>query len=155
MHKAVLYKEVQGLHSNPVVRIVTIFVVLLPLVSLIDSGTLTEAFVFTLIIWLISLLLLFGQLKTEVREDGVYLKFFPFHWGFKRYNFSDIKQFQARTYKPILEYGGWGIRFGDGIAFNTHGNQGVQLILKDGRKILIGSQKAETLAAAIHQQMNS
>lgn len=57
-----------------------------------------------------------------------------------------------RTYRPISEYGGWGIRFGrSGRAFNMSGNRGVQLVLKSGRRVLIGSQRPEELAAAIHR----
>jgi hypothetical protein len=61
-------------------------------------------------------------------------------------------RWEARTYRPILEYGGWGIRyspFGQGCAYNVSGNRGVQLELADGQRILIGSQRAEELARAI------
>ena len=61
-------------------------------------------------------------------------------------------RWEARTYRPLLEYGGWGIRyapFGKGWAYNVHGSQGVQLELTNGKRILIGSQRAEELARAI------
>ena len=60
-------------------------------------------------------------------------------------------RWEARTYRPILEYGGWGIRYtmGRGWAYNVSGNQGVQLELASGKRILIGSQRAEELARAI------
>ena len=56
--------------------------------------------------------------------------------------------------QPILEYGGWGIRyspFGKGWAYNVRGNQGVQLELANGQRILVGSQRADELARAIGQ----
>ncbi len=57
-----------------------------------------------------------------------------------------------REYSPLAEFGGWGIRFGtEGRAFNLRGNRGVQLELKSGRKVLIGSQRAEELAEAIRR----
>lgn len=63
---------------------------------------------------------------------------------------SAIRNARARTYRPILEYGGWGIRFGArGWAYNVSGTQGVQLELEDARPLLIGSQRAEELAEAI------
>jgi hypothetical protein len=57
-----------------------------------------------------------------------------------------------RAYSPINEYGGWGIRTGArGKAFNMRGNEGVQLVLRSGQRVLIGSQRPEELAAAIHK----
>lgn len=101
----------------------------------------------------ITLAVLFSFLKmeTEVRADGLYVRFFPFHIQFKRFAAEDLSEHYARTYRPILEYGGWGIRCGwrGGRAYNVSGNQGVQLVLKDGKRLLIGSQRAEELADAI------
>jgi hypothetical protein len=62
-----------------------------------------------------------------------------------------IRSCTARRYRPILEYGGWGYRWGRGgsRAYNIRGNRGVQLVLQDGQKILIGSQRPGELASAI------
>ena len=49
-------------------------------------------------------------LVTEVRDDGIYIRFYPFHRDFQGYLWEDIESFEARTYKPVMEYGGWGIR---------------------------------------------
>jgi hypothetical protein len=92
------------------------------------------------------------KLETEVRSDGLYIRFIPFHIHYKRFAAGEIGEYYARQYKPIREYGGWGIRCGlsgRGRAYNISGNRGVQLVFKDGRKLLIGSQKAEKLQQAI------
>jgi len=90
------------------------------------------------------------NLATEVREDGLYIRFFPFHLSFHKIAREDIKEFHIRTYKPIREYGGWGIRYGrKGKAYNVSGNRGVQLRLSNGKKLLIGSQKPEELIEAL------
>jgi hypothetical protein len=61
----------------------------------------------------------------------------------------------ARTYKPLSEYGGWGIKYGrSGWAYNIIGDQGVQLELDNGKRILIGSQHAEELEQAINTYRN-
>jgi len=97
-------------------------------------------------LWLligIGLPLLFytARLITEVRTDGIYIRFFPFHLSFLRFAFDSIKFYEARTYSPIRKYGGWGIRYGwNGKAYNVSGNQGVQLELNNGKRILIGTQ---------------
>lgn len=92
------------------------------------------------------------RLITEVRKDGIYLKFFPFHRKFKIYLYNQIKSYEVRKYKPIREYGGWGIRYGfGGMAYNVYGNKGIQLILKSNKKILIGTQKPDEFYRAISQ----
>ncbi len=64
---------------------------------------------------------------------------------------AEIKECSVRQYRPIREYGGWGIRWSPsrGMAYSVSGNKGVQLELKNGKKILIGSQEPENLAGAI------
>ena len=90
------------------------------------------------------------NLTTEVRDDGLYYRFFPFHLTFRKIAWEDIKSCEARTYSPLREYGGWGIRWGaKGKAYNTAGNRGVQLELTNGSRILIGSRRSEELADAI------
>ena len=57
----------------------------------------------------------------------------------------------VEVYRPVLDYGGWGIRRGrDGErVLNARGDRGVRLHHFDGSKILIGSQRAEELALAV------
>ena len=100
------------------------------------------------------LTLLFYKLKliTEVGPDGVHIRFFPLTR--RKITFDSITSCKARTYRPIREYGGWGIRFSrKGNAYNVSGNWGVQLEFRQGRPLLIGSQRAEELADAINKYL--
>ena len=102
----------------------------------------------------IALVLYMSKLVTKVDSKHLHLSFPPFNFFMSRrlqyISLSDITYWQARTYSPILEYGGWGLRRGaSGRAYNMRGNQGVQLQLTDGTKLLIGSQRAQELANAI------
>ncbi len=93
-----------------------------------------------------------ARLVTEVRDDGIYIRFYPFHRGFHGFHWEEIESFEARTYRPVRDYGGWGIRFGSGgKAYNVSGNRGLQLSLGGwrSRQILIGSQRPEELARAV------
>jgi len=103
----------------------------------------------------IAALFLLLELQTEVRPDAIYVRFFPFHIRFKRFAREDLSECYARQYKPILEYGGWGIRYSlrNGRAYNVSGNKGVQLVFSTGKKLLIGSQSPEQLEAAIRSIM--
>ena len=95
------------------------------------------------------------KLETEVRPDGLYVRYFPFHIHFKRFGPEDLSEYYARQYKPILEYGGWGIRYSlrNCKAYNVSSNKGVQLVFKNGKRLLIGSQKADELETAIRSIM--
>ena len=96
------------------------------------------------------------KLETEVRSDGLYVRFYPMHIRFRKFTGENLAEFYTRTYKPIGEYGGWGIRCsftGKGKAYNVSGNKGVQLVLTNGKKLLIGSKKPDDLAAAIDKML--
>lgn len=100
----------------------------------------------------VALLFLCMALETKVADDGICIRFFPFVR--KRIAYDQIISFEARTYRPIAEYGGWGIRVRlRGTAYNVSGNRGVQLELANGTRLLIGSQRPDELADAIQTMM--
>ncbi|MCB9139550.1 MAG: hypothetical protein H6642_14505 [Caldilineaceae bacterium] len=66
---------------------------------------------------------------------------------------SDIVAAEPRTYDPLREYGGWGIRgvMGKKKAYTTTGREGVELTLRSGERLMIGSQHPGILAEAINK----
>lgn len=93
------------------------------------------------------------RLTTEVRNDGIYIKMWPLHQTFRRISWSEIERYEVKTYNPIREFGGWGIRWAPGeMAYNVSGNRGVWIQCKNGRTILIGSQRAEDFIRAIDEK---
>ena len=64
-----------------------------------------------------------------------------------------VQKVEVVSYRPLADYGGWGVRTGrDGErVFNARGNRGVRLDFADGGRVLIGSQKPETLADAVER----
>jgi len=87
-----------------------------------------------------------GKLVT----DSLYVRLFPL--PLRRIDWDAIESYYVRTYRPIREYGGWGIKQrdrGSGIAYNAQGNRGVRQILCSCQRVLIGSQQPESLEAAI------
>jgi hypothetical protein len=90
------------------------------------------------------------NLCVEVRETGLFIRYFPFHLSFHRIQIEDVKSFQAVTYRPLREYGGWGIKYRrKSKAYSVSGDRGVKLEFQSGRSLLIGSQRAEELAEAL------
>lgn len=97
-------------------------------------------------------LLIFLKLETRLRNEGIYIRFKPLQWKEKKIGKDEIKSFEVRKYRALIEYGGWGIRHGGkkyGKAYNVRGNQGLQLILKNGKKLLIGTQKPHEIKKAM------
>lgn len=97
---------------------------------------------------LVIILFLVIRLETKIDEQGISVRFFPFQITFRYYPWRNIKKAYVRKYSPLTEYGGWGMRqglFGKGKAYNVKGNKGLQIILNDEKKVLIGTQKQNEL----------
>ncbi|HYI12622.1 MAG TPA: hypothetical protein VEK57_26460 [Thermoanaerobaculia bacterium] len=92
----------------------------------------------------------YARLSVTVTESELRYRFFPFHLTPRRIPLQDISDARKRHYSALGEYGGWGIRLGlSGWAYNVSGEDGVQLQLKDGKRILIGSQRSDELEAVL------
>ena len=118
-----------------------------------NSETLSNTIGGLIAVSVTALLLFSFTLKTEINQTGISYRFLPFHFKMKTIEWSEIQDCYVREYKPIMEYGGWGIRFSfrNGKAYNTMGNKGLQLIFKNNKKLLIGTQKEEELTKIIEQ----
>jgi hypothetical protein len=70
---------------------------------------------------------------------------------------ADVVKCELVDYNSIKEYGGWGIRWapGKGWAYIVSGHEGVKLELSRGKKVMIGTQRAEELARAINENLPS
>jgi len=90
------------------------------------------------------------KLATDVRNDGLYVRFFPLQFHSHKISYIEIKTYEIRTYSALKEYGGYGIRYGkNGKAYNISGNRGVQFEFLDGKRLLIGTQKPEEFIQAL------
>jgi len=132
-----------------VIIVISLIVPLAIILKEIDKLSTSEIIISIGTIILASGLIFLFKLTTRIDEKGIHYKFFPFHLKFKTVVWNDIENAYIRTYDAISEYGGWGIRGGDlwykakGKAINISGNIGIQLELKDGKKLLIGTNKKE------------
>ena len=94
------------------------------------------------------------KLYTTIDETGISYRFLPFHFNPRKVAWTEIEYAWVRKYRPIVEYGGWGIRYGmggKGMAFNISGNMGLQLVLKTGKRVLIGTQNPDGINEALNQ----
>jgi len=112
-----------------------------------DTGLIVTFVLVVFLFLLVFLLFGFAKLTTEIDKRRIAFRFFPFHLKFQQIGWDKIEKFEVITYKPIRDYGGWGIKFGKkGKAYNVAGDKGLQLQLKSGKTILIGTQKAVELS---------
>ena len=79
------------------------------------------------------------KLITEIKKDGIQITFTPFTNFIIPFN--KIRSYKIREYRPILEYGGWGIRINrTGKAYTVSGKIGMHIELSNGKEILIGTE---------------
>lgn len=96
---------------------------------------------------LILFLAFFLKLETKINEQGVYYGFWPFNLKQKLAVWKGIDKCYVRKYSPLADYGGWGYKVMSlrkkGSALNVKGNIGIQLVFKNGKKLLLGTQKED------------
>lgn len=110
---------------------------------------LSLAFAIVLPLFLSVLFLFFLKLKTKIDLGGIHYGFYPFRRNLKTIPWREIKSCEVIQYSPLMDYGGWGYRFGrKGKALNVRGNKGIFIVFKNDKKLLIGTQK-ETEAKRI------
>ena len=90
-----------------------------------------------------------ASLKTKIDPTGIHIHYFPM-WR------THIPWEQIES-AEIVQYGfvGYGIRFSIsyGTVYNAKGNRGLQIVKKNGSKILLGTQRPEELLAAVEKFM--
>jgi len=150
-----VFKEKQGFTQLWIIVLITVST-LVPLFIIgneyLKADTKVSSFevylTIGLTIFVASLIFLF-KLSTRIDEKGIYYQFFPFHLRLKTIPWTSIEKAHVRKYNAISEYGGWGLRGGffwkksKGKAINVSGNVGIQLELKNGKKLLIGTNQEE------------
>ena len=96
----------------------------------------------------------FLRLDVEVRADHLFVAFGPLHLIRKRVRFVDIEAVRGVTYRPLREFGGWGVRWrGKKTAWTIRGNSAVRVTLRSGREVYVGSRRAQRLAGRIEVAM--
>ncbi len=99
---------------------------------------------------------LFTRLDVEVRADHLFIAFGPVHLIRKRIAFADIKSVRGLTYRPIREFGGWGIRpRGSRTAWTIRGDQAVKVTLQTGKEVYVGSRFPQRLEERIRAAMQA
>ena len=96
----------------------------------------------------ITLLLFFFKLSIKIDKDYLTFKMFPFHWSYRKIKLDEISSASVKEYNTDRTFHGWGM----GIPWNRNyksytvkGYKAVEILLKNGKKIFIGTQRPEAL----------
>ncbi len=102
-----------------------------------------------------SLWLVFGtKMITVIKSDGIHVRFKPFLRKEKLITPNLIERFEVMKYSPVTDYGGWGVKTGrKGKVLNVSGNIGLLLIFKNGKKLMIGTQRPDAIKRAMNKMM--
>jgi hypothetical protein len=104
---------------------------------------------------LLSGILVMTKLTTRIDTDGIYFRLFPFQLRSRLIYWHEIESIEVRNYKPIKEFGGWGLRWSrHGKAYSVRGSEGIQLILKDKKRILIGTRMSKKAREVVERLFN-
>ena len=157
MESKIIFEEFQQFRQTWI-WVLLIGISILPLVLFFqelifesNNSSYPQTILSEIIIASVSLFIYHIKLHTQIRTDGIYVRFTPFQTTFQVYKWETVAKVFVRKYRPIKEYGGWGYRFGFGTgkAFNISGQDGIQIIFKDGSKLLIGTAEPVKAAEAI------
>ena len=104
------------------------------------------------------IVLTFLRLDVEVRPDHLLVRFGPIRLWRKRIAYEDVKAVSALTFRPLAEFGGWGIRWafkGKRVAWTIRGKRAVRLTIEGGKEVLVGSTRPQSLEQQIRTAMRA
>ncbi|MDA7618455.1 hypothetical protein N8703_04065 [Verrucomicrobia bacterium] len=103
---------------------------------------------------IVAVLLFKASLIVKVNKDELRFRLKPFHLKEQVIGMSNIQSAEIVSFRPVRDYGGYGIRYAKGAkAYIVSGGKGVKIKCKDDRTFVFGSQKPDRLAAAINQNI--
>jgi len=105
-------------------------------------------------LWLIYFRLISVKLVTDVLPNELSVAMRGL-WRSYRISLLAVQSVRVVTFDPIKEWGGYGVRSTTrGKAFIARGNQAVELELKKGGVVLVGSQRPDELTRCLDQQVS-
>ncbi len=117
-----------------------------------DSGLLVSFILVFVLVSALIVLFIRAKLITQIDKKFISYKFYPIHKSFRKIAWKNISKCELVTYQPKSQFGGWGIKEGkNGKAFNVFGNRGLQIVLRTGERILIGTTKPNEMSMAVNE----
>ena len=159
MDTPVLYEEVRSASNDKLRRFLTATTILFGAATVVNlviqrgvPNTLTEYLLAGAGLCLAASVFFSFRLVTQIRADGIYVRYAPLQPSFARYAWTDVRQVYLRRFNAIAEYGGWGVRIGpSGRGYVVPAEWGIQLELNDGSRVLIATAHPDEVTAVLHK----
>ncbi len=155
------YRYQEKISFHPVIKILYLAMLVL-FAALLLRGEVDMIATVVLLPLVVAIALLFGRLVIDVDEDTLTTSFGYLGWPVQKIPLSQVENVEVVSYKPLRQFGGWGIRCGSfqgqrTSCYSMRGDRGVLLsVHKEIRvcmtkthRFLIGSQTPESLAQAL------
>lgn len=152
------YHETQYLRNNRIIWIVILMIIIVAVVNFSSiyqsKSNQTLSYLIAFILLIVSLLNIgLTKLCVEINSVCITYQFFPFHFSKKSLAWDEINRAYIRQYDPLIEYGGWGVKGWkkSNKAINIKGKVGLQLELKSGNRLLIGTSNEKEMQQFLDQ----
>lgn len=131
----------------PVIMVIAEFSIIFTQKDKVETSDLVTMAIVLLVLLLTLLWLKKMRLVTSINTNEIRFHYKALMRKPKVINWNDIISAEVVKYDPLMEYGGWGIKysFKRGWCYNVAGDDGLRIKLKNGKSILIGTQKADEL----------
>jgi hypothetical protein len=109
---------------------------------------LLSAFGFTPIL----LLLIYVRFQVRIDNEGLHYKFFPIQWSWRKITLSEIQSIDFNPKVNIIDRFSIGHRlnpFTNTLRMNITGKSFITIYLNSGRKLLVGTEKVESMATTL------
>ena len=99
------------------------------------------------------------KLSTTINSNGIEAKFHFIPFCKRNITWEEVQSIHLIKYSPIIDYGGWGVRYsisGKGWCYNVAGEYGIKITYKNSKQFLIGTQQkeeAETIVQYYSQKL--
>jgi hypothetical protein len=120
-------------------------------------GTRPAPDVVLVIIWFFSGIILpyafyKSELVLELDHARLSYRFIPFHLNKHDYPISEIRNIESVKIRPILNFGGYGIRYGfKGKGYIIGGKKGIKVSFNSGRPVYFSARNPEEIEAAFQK----
>lgn len=101
-----------------------------------------------------AVVVLLGGLTVRIQPTGIFMHLGRVPLVRRRVPYSEIESLESVRYRPLREFGGWGVRgWGARKAWSARGDRAVALQLEGDRLLLIGSDHPQRLEERIRTAM--
>jgi hypothetical protein len=114
------------------------------------SDTVQAVVIGMVVLYLIVFLFLQMKLETKIDAHSIQYRYPPVINQWRKISKNEIISVEVIKYSPWT-VGGWGIKYSwNGWTFNARGNKGILIKMKNGKQLLIGTQKVVQAKDAIN-----